>query len=132
MQMGTLLRSIRFVGIADSARAILYAFQRDRLDRSYEQMTSKGPAESQSPGFLKWTREIPHGTELHFEHASLELVFLAADVLRISWKPGELPIPYAIIGDAWPGDQILLEQGQDGLLLRGSQLRVEISNDGML
>ena len=132
MQIGTLLRSIQFFGIADSARAIRYAILRDRLDRDYQQMASKDPAESQSPGPLKWSREIPHGIELQFEHTSLELVFLARDVLRISWKPGELPIPYAIIGNAWPGDWIQLEQGQGGLVLKGSQLRVEISNDGRL
>jgi alpha-glucosidase len=132
MQIASLLRSIQFFGIANSARAIFYAMQRDRLDRAYKQMASKGPAESQSPGSLKWAREIPHGIELHFEHAALELIFLAADVVRISWKPGELPIPYAIVGNAWPGDQIRLEQSQDGYVLIGSQLKVEISNEATL
>jgi alpha-glucosidase len=130
MQLGTLLRSISFLELANSMRAIRFAIQRDQLDRRYKRTIHEGNLVPQLPGSLKWTREIPHGAELHFEHAILELLFLAPDVIRLTWRPGELPIPYAIVGNEWPGDQVHLGQDQHGLTLTGSQLTLEVGTDG--
>jgi alpha-glucosidase len=130
MKLGALVQRLRLFGLRDSLRTLRFTIQRDRLDRRYRRAQRKVRMEPQSPGSLKWTRAIAHGIEIHFENAILELLFLAPDVLRITWRPGDLPIPYAIAGNEWPGDITQYEQGQGGLTLRGTQLRVELQSEG--
>jgi alpha-glucosidase len=130
MKLGAMIQHLTFFGLRDSLRALRFTIQRDRLDRRYQREQRRGRVEPQSPGSLKWTRAIPHGIEIHYEHAELELLFLAPDVLRTTWRPGDLPIPYAIVGNEWPGDAPQCEQGQDVLTLTGTQLRVELRSEG--
>ncbi len=132
MQFGTLLRSIQFLGLAGSLRALRYGVNRDLLDRTFRKARTKAKIEPRPPGPLQWAREIPHGVELKFEQAALELLLLAPDVLRITWKPGDLPIPYSIVGNDWPGDQARLEEASDEVRLLGSQLLTTISSEGVL
>jgi alpha-glucosidase len=130
MQLNLFLRSLRSIGLANSIRTLRFTLLRDRLDRRYKKTIKPRDPEVRSPGLAKWIRSNPHGAEVQFEQATLELLFLATDVIRISWKPGELPIPYAIVGNAWPGDQVQADQDPDGFTLTGSSLTVQISNLG--
>jgi alpha-glucosidase len=132
MQLGALIRFMLFFGLADSLRALRFAFWRDRLDRRYRRSRTRKQHEALPPGNLQWGRSIPHGAEIQFDHTTLELLLLAPDVLRITWKPGALPIPYAVVGNNWPGDTTRLEQDQDLHRLTGTQLNVEIAPDGGL
>ena len=47
-------------------------------------------------------RAVPDATggRLEFEHAELDVRFLAADVVRLSWGPGPTPVPYAVVDEA--------------------------------
>lgn len=132
MQLGVLIRSITFLGLAGSLRALWFTLNRDRLDRRYLGSQRRTDRRSRLPGTLKWAQPLSHGAEFQFEHANLELLLLAPDVVRITWKPGELPIPYAITGNDWPGDITHLEQLPQGHRMIGSQLMIEVSPAGAL
>ncbi len=132
MQFGTLIRSILFFGIRDSLRALRYGIYRDRLNRRYQRAIHQEELDPRPPGSLRWIRPIPHGAKIKFDQADLELLFLAPDVLRITWRPGDLPIPYAITGNDWPGDLVQYQSGEAGHSLHGSQLKVEVKPSGML
>lgn len=126
MKLGTLIRFMLFFGPANSLRAVRFALQRDQLNRQYQRSQRKIDPAPQPPGLLKWARTLRHGAEIQFEHANLELLFLAPDVLRITWRPGELPIPYAITGNEWPGDVTQLVEEQDRHRVQGTQMTIEI------
>jgi alpha-glucosidase len=130
MKLGAIVQRIALFGLRDSLRTLRFTIQRDHLDRRYQREQRRDRVESVSPGSLKWARAIPHGAEIHYEHANVELLFLAPDVLRTTWRPGDLPIPYAITGNEWPGDITQWEQGQEGLVLTGTELRVELRSEG--
>ena len=132
MRLGVLIRSISFLGLAGSLRALWFTLTRDRLDRRYLRSQKITDLDPILPGTLKWVQSSSHGAEFQFERANLELLFLAPDVVRITWKPGELPIPYAIAGNDWPGDITQLEQLQQGHRLKGTQLMIEVGPDGAL
>ena len=80
------------------------------------------------------------GTALfHFERARLEVAFLAADVVRVSWGPGPGPVPYAIDGGRlrvrFPTSRPIPSTccGADGAwVLRSDALEVTVLPDGSL
>jgi alpha-glucosidase len=94
-----------------------------------------------SPGRLErvevWN-PVPGTVLFHFERARLEVAFLAADVVRVSWGPGPDPVPYAIAGQpsgpvpevqAHPID-VLRADGP--WVLRSDSLEVTVGADGSL
>jgi hypothetical protein len=95
MNILLILRSIRTLGLNNSLAAVVYAFQRDRINNAYRRDRIRGSDKSLSPGSLQEAYAIQQGARFHFEHADLEIVFLDSDVVRLSWEPGIHPIPYA-------------------------------------
>ncbi len=119
--------------IANSARRQL---QRTRADAG-----SRGERLPVSPGALErvevWNPQ-PGTAQFHFQRAQLEVAFLAADVVRVSWGPGPAPVPYALTGalcgpvpevQAHPIDAL---RAQGPWVLRSSSLEVTVSPDGSL
>jgi len=84
--------------IANSARRQMHRARHGAARRSVADPVTPGRllrAEVWNPG--------PGTARFHFERGQLEVAFLAADVVRVSWGPGTLPVPYALAGDApWP------------------------------
>jgi len=80
----------------------------------------------------------PGVAQFHFERARLEVAFLAADVIRVTWGPGPLPVPYALAGEpAWPVPEVqahpLDALRADGpWVLRSEALEVAVAPDGAL
>ena len=94
-----------------------------------------------TPGRLErvevWNPQ-PGTAQFHFERARLEVSFLAADVVRVSWGPGPDPVPYAVTGDlcgpvpeaqAHPLDVL---RADGAWVLRTSVLEVTVSPDGSM
>jgi alpha-glucosidase len=94
------LRQVRMAGLGASLRTLKYTLYRDRLNARFKNRPWR--AESRGTGKLESIQKIEQGVQAHFEHADLELFFLAPDLARVSWKPGLAPIPYALEETAWP------------------------------
>jgi alpha-glucosidase len=86
----------------------------------------------QMPGRLLETVLDAAGARLVFERAELEVCFLATDVVRMSWGPGLLPVPYAMADEApWPSPDVVTRPlAGGGLVLRTADLAVSVDGEG--
>jgi alpha-glucosidase len=90
------------------------------------------PTERIAPGQIVSVDGTSHGAKFKFEYAELEILFLADDVVRISWTPGEPPVPYAIQDHLWPGGDAGLTSDEDGWNLSAGDVTVRVSPNGGL
>jgi alpha-glucosidase len=119
--------------IANSARR--QAHQRRHHPRR------RAVADPVSPGRLRrvevWNPR-PGTARFHFERAQLEVAFLANDVVRVSWGPGPVPVPYALAGEApWAVPDVQAHPidalRDDGpWVMRSDALEVTVSPDGSM
>jgi alpha-glucosidase len=61
----------------------------------------------------------PDGFTASFERADLEVRFLAADLVRVTWHPGLDPVPYALERHEWPVPEsrdVVVDLTDDGTL----------------
>ncbi|NES97480.1 MAG: glycoside hydrolase family 31 protein [Desertifilum sp. SIO1I2] len=119
-----LIKFERFLG------SLFYSFQRDRLERQYS--PPQTPTSVQSPGRLIQAEARERGADCQFERAELEITFLTPELVRLEWKPGKPPLPYAIAKQDWPDVENHLEPTAEGWKLTSASLNIEILNDGHL
>jgi alpha-glucosidase len=124
------VRGLRFMGFASVVASLRYSIIRDRLNARLLQ--EKRTSEAQPVGELLSARSSANGAIFEFEHAQLEVTFLAPDVIRCTWMPGEQPVPYAIEDFAWPGDKVALSEVADTHVIVGSKHRLELGASGRL
>jgi alpha-glucosidase len=72
-----------------------------------------------SPGRLLNRDSCTDGFSARFERADLEVRFLAADMVRVTWHPGLDPVPYALERHEWPvpeSRELVVDLTDDGTL----------------
>ena len=112
---------------------IRYALYRDRLNRNPSK--PKSDANKVFPGQLRNTTQIQQGGIFDFDNAHLEVVFLAPDLVRVSWTSDNAespPLPYAIDQAEWPQHDIGWHTGLDRISLTSSELELTIFPDGRI
>ncbi|WP_404786622.1 TIM-barrel domain-containing protein [Altericista sp. CCNU0014] len=92
------------------------AFRYSRWKEKVEREVAVPPPQItfKQPGMLLRAEQIVSGARLYFERAELEICFLTPDLVRIDWKPGTLPIPYAIARQTWAPVATRLDKTADG------------------
>jgi alpha-glucosidase len=95
--MMTVLAARELVDLGPSTMAAIVANSvrtsaRGRRDRQAE----ISPAVTRAPGRLLRAEAEPHGLRCSFAEADLEVRFLRDDVVRLTWGPGDLPMPWAL------------------------------------
>lgn len=113
-------------------QSFLYSLQRDRQERRFAPPPATTPWTP--PGQLLKAELIDRSGYFYFEQAELEIVFLAADLVRVHWFPGLPPIPYALARRNWSEvevEVVLQEQGDRWCMASGN-LRVSLSREGQL
>ena len=125
---------IRWSGLSQARRILSYSLRRDRLDAAYHQAHPAQPLSGPTgPGKSLQTEQIPGGARLTFENASLEVVFLAADLARVTWGPGTEPAPYALAKTDWPGAVLQVEPTPEGgMRLASEALTLQVQANGSL
>lgn len=126
-QLELIYNSIRFVGIRSVARSILYARQRSRYERRYALPAAGKPI---PPGLLLKGESRPGGGRLSFEKRSLDVQFLDADIVRLTWDNAAPPLPYALSDKTWPGAPVSATQENDAWRIKSAALEIEISRSG--
>jgi alpha-glucosidase len=110
----TILKVAHHYGLKKAIPILQFTALRNRLDREYQlELQAHQSSFNTQPGKLRQVKSLPNGANFHFEHAQLELIFLASDLVRLTWEPGRLPIPYALAKTDWPGAKITLSQKDD-------------------
>lgn len=118
-------------------QAWLYSRRRDRLERQFALPPSQ--EHFTHPGKLLRAEASEQGAHFYFEQAELEVYFLTVDLVRLDWKPGLPPIPYAIARHDWPAVQTTLSATANGWMVashggeQASQtLKLEVDTTGSL
>ena len=119
------LQSISLGGIS---RAIRYGFLRDRAQIGI--FSIPNTTIDTVPGHFTGKKEIPGGLQLNFNHAKLEVKFLTANMIAISWEPGKPPVPYTIANHDWFTGSPEHRYNEERHLLTYGQLQVNIDNQG--
>jgi len=127
MDMHTMLRALRSARPRQIAWALRYAPRRDRWKRR-----PASPVPPTAPGVLLEFAPQPGGGRFHFAQADLEVHFLAPDLVRITWQPGVLPIPYALARQDWPAVEAGRRESESGWVLSTEELKVIVHRDGQL
>lgn len=110
--------------------ALIYSLKRDRLERQFPAVISEeGFA---SPGKLLRGEKGPGGATFYFESAELEIHFLAADLVRVNWKPGLPPVPYAIARKNWEEVETILSEIGDDWQLSSEKITITVKVDGSI
>lgn len=122
--------AVQTVGAGNVVRAALYARSKKRLDARWPAPGKVG--EERSRGVLVQAVATVRGASFQFSQGELEIAFLAPDLVRVTWLPGVLTVPYAIAKDASEWDPVsvtLVTQG-DGYALVTAAMRVEVRRQG--
>jgi alpha-glucosidase len=121
-------QAIRFIGIGNALRSVRYALKRDTQER---RMASEDRyAAALRPGMMQSYQVSPSGARCQFAHAELEIRFLTIDLVRLTWQPGSLPIPYALAKNDWPEIDTQVRKTEAALSVRSAQLEVIVSDEG--
>ena len=132
----TILNAARHYGLKKALPIIQFTALRNRLDHDYRiALQAQQSSYTTQPGKLRQVKGLPNGAHFRFEHAQLELFFLAPDLVRLTWEPGRLPLPYAIARTDWPLPKISLSQKDDdrknsGWQLSSSEMNVLVQAQG--
>jgi len=125
---GKIILGLRTAGLANSLRSLRYALYKDRLERRY--LDQEPPVQTLRPGSLLDATQIGRGACFRFEHAELEILFLAPDLARLSWSPGRVPLPYAQSGADWPPAEVTLKEADQGWTLESASLHLDVGQEG--
>lgn len=117
-----------FFYLTYAPKAWLYSRQRDRIERDFQLPPSQETFDH--PGKLLQVEPTSRGANFYFEQAELELCFLTADLVRLNWKPGLPPVPYAIAQHDWEEVKTDLLEVEAGWVVKSEALHVCVGFDG--
>jgi alpha-glucosidase len=133
MDIRTLLYALRSLGPLTLARTARYSQYRDRLDRP---LMSQPRNLATTPGLVLETILLPSGASCKFEHAEMEMLFLAPDLVRITWHSNEQnahpPQPYALACQEWPPVTDKWEANLEEMNFSTRSMSVTVQGDGGL
>lgn len=131
--LGSIFTWLRIIGIHQGLRIIRYTITRAWRNHKYNREFQRdGKSPGKNPGHLIGVESTLHGARCRFENANLALDFLAGDLVRISWEPGQEPVPYAIAKKDWQKVHTSLTEEEDGWQISSQSMRLHISGDGSL
>lgn len=129
MDTWTKLKGLTYLGWGTLWRSFTYGLRRDRLERRYPVAAGGEPVE---PGRLQLWEATGRGVTASFAHANLEVACLADDLLRVTWTPGELPVPWGLARTEWAPVPTVVTEREAGVEVRTAALGVVIAADGSL
>lgn len=133
MDVLTKVKGLSYLGWRNLLAATRFGVRKTALERRHRVRTPRsgaGPA-----GLETWSTESA-GARAGFRsdagELEVEIRFLAPDVVRVTWQPGTLPVPYAVVEPACGGAGVLAEEQPDRIELATDALRVTLDRDGGL
>ncbi len=100
LAMKTVLAAREVVDLGpDTAAAIVTNSFRTAARGRRDRQAEGGPAVTRTPGRLLSAAAVDGGLLCWFAEAELEVRFLREDLVRLTWGPGEEPLPWALAGE---------------------------------
>lgn len=126
-----LATSLRFLGLSNTLLTLYSTLEREFIEWRFHKTTEKG--RSRKPGPLRSASQTRRGGSFEFTNATLEISFLNAKLVHLSWGPGKESPPYAVVEREWPQISISFRQTpQGGYRLSSPDLCIEISTYGKI
>jgi alpha-glucosidase len=119
---------IRFLGLAKVLATAEYALVRDWREGRFR-LPRPRPA-PHTPGALQSAERVPSGADFQFERAQLEVRFTSPEMVNLTWLPGTLPPPYAVLDKPRAALDCTLKASGEGWLLFTEQLTLQIGAAG--
>ncbi len=132
MDLLTQIKGLHAVGWRKVGQALIFGVKKAFLDANTLRTLNTATHRWSDLGAFRQVEEIPRGFRLDFENASLEAVVLGTDLVRMTWTPGVLPVPYALAQTEWPEVEFTRESDETAEILRTSELVVRIGRDGAI
>ncbi|MEA2008953.1 MAG: alpha-glucosidase domain-containing protein, partial [Chloroflexota bacterium] len=125
-----LFLSFQFIGLPATLRIISATLLRDWYEWRFREPAAPETA-PHTPGELLNVEAAPSGARCTFTNAELEIRFLTPHLVRLSWEPGQLPLPYAIAKTEWPEVSVSVhESDAGGYTLASQNLSLTVGVDG--
>ncbi len=128
MDIKTILNTIKSIGVNAGRDAIQYSLSRDICDSFSPGYINK--SKFQTPGGVLDRQVMQDGAVIHYHNAKLTVKFLNDTMVRVSWEPGKLPIPYSIVPREWEKINLNYKQTDNEVILSSKSLRLIIGCDG--
>ncbi|WP_414544043.1 TIM-barrel domain-containing protein [Nostoc sp. CCY0012] len=123
------LLNLRLIKLRRFLGSFFYSLQRDFLERQFQ---SSGEVFGEIGNILD-TEATSTGGKFYFQNVQLEICFLTADLVRIDWQPGVLPIPYAIARCDWSEVDVQFQAvGDDRWMISSTAIKIIVSLNGSL
>lgn len=132
MDFKTKVRALFAVGLGNAARSVMYSRVRRAADRRFGFKWRKRGMVQAAPGKLQETTIEPWGGVFQYEFARLEVRFAAADIVRVTWTPGKLPVAYSVTNDRWDSPSVAAAAKGKDWTLRTSEVSVVVGADGSI
>lgn len=133
MGLRKIIFGLRLIGLRNGLLAARYARRREALERQFRaDAISASTHPAQTPGRLQRAESEPGGARFHFDHAELEIRFLAPDLLHVAWEPDAPPLLYALAKTDWPVVKLTSRWEPEGYSLTSEAAEVLIRQDGSL
>src|SRR5579884_567202 len=126
-----LAHTLRDLGLPTMGHVVVNSARRRRAQLAELDGAPDGPWAA--PGARRSVSPVAHGARVEFTDATVEVSFLADDVVRIVWEPGPVPVPYALVEPLpWRPPAVDVVQDQSSVRVRGGALVVELASDGAI
>jgi alpha-glucosidase len=120
--------------LSHAPKALRYSYWKDKVERQITVLQDS--SHFALPEILLRAEAIAGRIYFYFEQAKLEVCFLTSDLVRIDWKPGLPPIPYAIAQQEWAPTKYRLDKTTDGYAVssqtseNATGLKIAVENNG--
>jgi alpha-glucosidase len=127
------LIGVRFVGLKTVLRTLLYSLYRDRVDKRFQSEPQIDPPAPIHPEKIELVTPFHTGAVFNFNQGiRLEVTFLSASTVRITWQPGPLPIEFAVENELTVALQVDSRQEGDSWWISAGELSVIVSDSGRI
>lgn len=130
MDLITKIKGLSYLGFKTLWRSLTYALKRDFLER--RQGLRRCPPKAVSIGQIREMKKVAGGATFVFEAAELEVIFLCQDLVRITFTPGDLPVPYALDRTDWTLVEPDIKEDELGWAFSTKDLSLTIHRDGSM
>lgn len=131
MQLKSIILTLERIKFLNLIRTIRFALIRDWLNRN-QWAIMKSSTYYISPGKFQTVEILENAANFEFENSNLEVFFVSPDIVRISWEPGEIPIPYTLIETEWPDVNLDISQDNDGWNFSSDSFILHINEGGVV
>lgn len=127
------LIAVRFMGLRSTLRTLSYSRYREKMEKRFGVPSQLEKNQSVSPRHLEGVKPFHNGAFFSFNGGiQLEVAFLSASTVRMTWTPGNPPVPYAVGGEETLALMAEVTPLEGKYRLSAGGLEVYVGQDGVV